>query len=323
VSDKPKLLVLVGPTAIGKTKISIEISKLYHCEIISGDSMQVYCGMDIGTAKISKTEQQGIPHHLINIMQPDEAFSAAAFQAKSAQLIREIQARNHLPFVVGGTGLYIESLVYGFEFSPTGSDEQFRQQQAAYLEQFGEIALHQQLQLVDPASAARLHPKDTRRIIRALEILHVTGTTLSANLAEQTKQTPYDLCMIGLTMDRAMLYKRIEQRIDQMLHQGLVAEVSHLLSKGYTPQHIAMQGLGYKEFIPYIQGECELEAAVTLLKRDTRHYAKRQLSWFRHMKDIHWVDVTDASNFTAQLAEINDIIAGKFNHLMEYTSEQS
>jgi tRNA dimethylallyltransferase len=310
--DKPKLLVLVGPTAVGKTKLSLEIAKIYGCEIISGDSMQVYRGMDIGTAKILPEDQQGIPHHLIDIIEPDEAFSVAAFQQKAEQLIHEIHTRGHLPFIVGGTGLYIESLCYQFQFSEASSDEAFRLEHEAFLLKYGAQALHEKLVLADPISADRLHPNNTRRVIRALEILHVTGTTLSAQLEGQTKQSPYELCMVGLTMDRALLYKRIEQRIDLMLEQGLIEEVRRLLDKGFSQDFISMQGLGYKEIIRYLQGECTLDEAVILLKRDTRHFAKRQLSWFRHMKEIQWVDVTEITNFSTHLQMINDIIAGKF-----------
>jgi tRNA dimethylallyltransferase len=309
---KPKLLVLVGPTAVGKTKLSLELAHRYNCEIISGDSMQVYRGMDIGTAKISVEEQEHIPHHLIDILEPNESFSVAAFQQLAGDLIAEIHSRNKLPFIVGGTGLYIESLCYNFQFSEAASDEPFRQEHAQFLEQFGEQALHDKLKQVDPVSAQRLHPNNTRRIIRALEILHVTGTTLSAQLAGQTRQSPYDLCIIGLTMDRALLYKRIELRIDQMLNEGLVEEVRQLLDRGFSKELVAMQGLGYKEIISYLEGECSLTEAITLLKRDTRHYAKRQLSWFRHMKDIHWIDVTKFTNFSTHLQAINAIIAGKF-----------
>ncbi|QGR00150.1 tRNA (adenosine(37)-N6)-dimethylallyltransferase MiaA [Paenibacillus psychroresistens] len=311
-SDKPKLLVLVGPTAVGKTKLSLELARIHGCEIISGDSMQVYRGMDVGTAKISYEEQEGIPHHLIDIIEPDEAFSAASFQQYAEPLILDIQARGQLPFIVGGTGLYIESLCYQFQFSEATADEAFRQEQAIYLAEHGELALHEKLRAVDPTSAERLHPNNTRRVVRALEILHLTGITLSTQLAGQLKQSPYELCIIGLTMDRDLLYKRIEHRIDLMLEQGLVEEVRMLLDKGYTTDYVSMQGLGYKEIIRYLQGEYTLEAAITLLKRDTRHFAKRQLSWFRHMKDINWVDVTDFTNFSTHLQKINDIIAGKF-----------
>jgi len=307
--SKPKLLVLVGPTAIGKTRLSIEIAKRYHCEIISGDSMQVYRGMDIGTAKISDSERQGIPHHLINIVEPDEPFSAASFQERSAQLIIEINHRNRLPFIVGGTGLYIESLCYDFQFGLSASDTDYREHLTLELRQYGEEALHQKLQAVDPESALRLHPNDTRRIIRALEIWHMTGNTLSSRLAEQSKQSPYDLCIVGLTMDRAMLYKRIEHRIDLMMQQGLLDEVHHLMNRGYNRELISMQGLGYKELIPVILGECELKEAITILKRNTRHFAKRQLSWFRHMKEIHWIDVSNMTDMTTLLDKMIAIIS--------------
>lgn len=310
--SKPNLLVLIGPTAVGKTKLSLELARTHGCEIISGDSMQVYRGMDIGTAKISLEEQQNIPHHLIDIIEPNEAYSAAAFQQNVEPLIKDIHKRGKLPFIVGGTGLYIESLCYQFQFSEAAADEDFRLEQAEFLQTFGEQALHDKLRAVDPVSADRLHPNNTRRVVRALEILHLTGTTLSAQLEGQQKQSPYNLCIIGLTMDRALLYKRIEQRVDLMLEQGLVEEVRLLLNKGYTTDFVSMQGLGYKEIIRYLQGEYTLDEAITLLKRDTRHFAKRQLSWFRHMKDIQWVDVTEFTNFSTHLQLINAIIAGKF-----------
>ena len=319
---KPPLLVLLGPTAVGKTRLSIEIAKTFGCEIISGDSIQVYRGMDIGTGKISLEEQAGIPHHLIDILEPTEPFSAAAFQEFAHQAIMEIRGRGKLPFIVGGTGLYIESLCYGFQFTEGGSDEAFRAEQTAYLHSFGETALHERLRLVDPVTAERLHPNDTRRVVRALEVLHLTGQTLSDQLALQVKQSPYDLCLIGLTMDRAILYNRIEDRIDLMLDQGLVHEVERLVAQGYTCDHISMQGLGYKEIMSYLSGECSLEEAIVMLKRDTRHYAKRQLSWFRHMKEIQWIDITASENSFEHLQAIRVIIAGKFMTHQEYTSEQ-
>ncbi len=320
---KPRLLVLIGPTAVGKTKMSIEIAKALGCEIISGDSMQVYRQMDIGTAKITKEEMQGIPHHLIDIHEPDEAYSVAEFQEECSRLIADIHARGKLPFIVGGTGLYVESVCYGFQFAEAGEDKAFRQEQADYAERYGAEALHARLAEVDPESALRLHPHDQRRIIRALEIYHLTGIPLSAQLKSQTRESPYQLCLVGLTMDRQMLYKRIEARIDEMLEQGLVEEVSSLLDKGYGPDLVSMQGLGYKQIISYLQGEATLEEAVAILKRDTRRFAKRQLSWFRHMKEIQWVDVTDTGNFLANFAAIRDIIAGKFLLNLEYTSKQS
>ena len=312
-STKQPLLVLVGPTAVGKTKLSLALAQRFNAEIISGDSMQVYRGMDIGTAKIPVEEQCGIPHHMIDIHTPDEPFSVAEFQERSARLISEISARGRLPFIVGGTGLYIESLCYGFEFSEQGSDEAYRLQMADYAEQYGNQALHQRLAEVDPETASRLHPNDVRRVIRALEVYHLTGQTMSQQLEHQKREAQYKLCMIGLTMDRQLLYNRIEERIDEMLEQGLVAEVEQLLAQGYDRRLVSMQALGYKEIAAYLEGELSYEAAVVLLKRDTRHFAKRQLSWFRRMKDIHWFDVTDPSCYDQQLLEIVELAAGKLH----------
>jgi len=320
-NDKPKLLVLLGPTAVGKTKLSIELARDLSCEIISGDSMQVYRGMDIGTAKITKEEMSGIPHHLIDVLDPDEPFSVALFQEWCRKLIPEITERGHLPFIVGGTGLYIESVCYEFQFTEAGADEEFRARQQAFAETYGVQALHAKLAEVDPKSAGRLHPNDVRRVIRALEIFHITGETLSSQLEKQQKQSPYELCLIGLTMDRQMLYKRIERRIDEMLRLGLVDEVRGLLRKGYSRDAVSMQGLGYKEIVEHLVDGVPLEAAVEKLKRDTRRFAKRQLSWFRHMKDINWIDVGDGENFSGILAAAHAIIAGKFPADLEYNSK--
>ncbi|MFD1884257.1 tRNA (adenosine(37)-N6)-dimethylallyltransferase MiaA [Paenibacillus wenxiniae] len=319
-TGKPKLLVLIGPTAVGKTAISIEIAKRFGAEIISGDSMQVYRGMDIGTAKIKPEEMQGIPHHLIDIHDPSEPFSVAEFQQRCRELIPAISSRGKLPFIVGGTGLYVESVSYEFQFSESGADEEFRRQQMEYAEQHGAQALHDRLATIDPKTADRLHPNDQRRIIRALEVHHLTGVKLSDQLASQTRTSPYELCIVGLTMDREMLYKRIEARIDQMLDEGLLDEVQHLLNLGYTPGMVAMQGLGYKEIATYLTGGTSLKEAVVLLKRDTRRFAKRQLSWFRHMHDIHWVDVTDVENKEGHIDKVYDIVAGTLYRDREYNS---
>lgn len=314
---KPELLVLVGPTAVGKTGLSLELARSLRCEIISGDSMQVYRGMDIGTAKATPEERALVPHHMIDIRDPDEPFSSAEFQSEVKRCIREIQGRGKLPFIVGGTGLYIESVCYGYEFSEGGADEEYRRELKEFAEQFGSEALHRRLGSVDPESAARLHPNDRRRVIRALEIARVSGRPMSEHLHGQKKESPYELCIIGLTMERELLYKRIDERVDQMMAKGLAAEVQGLLRKGYSPDLVSMQGLGYKELIPYLRSECSLEEAVRLLKRNTRRFAKRQLSWFRHMKEIHWIDMTDMANFSAHLREIRGIIAGKFPLLQE------
>lgn len=309
---KRKVLVLLGPTAVGKTRLSLELAAAYNAEIISGDSMQVYRGMDIGTAKITTAEMKGIPHHLIDIHDPEDAYSAAEFQEQGKRLIEEISARGKLPFIVGGTGLYIESLCYGFRFSEAVADEAFRSEMDAFAEEHGAEALHARLTAVDPASAARLHHNDRRRIIRALEIHHQTKVTLSAAQADQKKESPYELCLIGLTMDRKILYKRIEDRIDQMLEQGLIQEVQGLLDKGYTRSLVSMQGLGYKEIAAYLAGELTQDDAVILLKRDTRRFAKRQLSWFRHMKEIQWIEDFNEQNYSENLAKIREIISHRF-----------
>lgn len=310
-STKPKLLVLVGPTAVGKTKLSLSLAADYGAEIISGDSMQVYRGMDIGTAKATAEERERIPHHMIDIHDPDYPFSVAEFQTRARDLIEDIHSREKLPFLVGGTGLYVESLCYDFQFSDVGSDEAFRQEQERYAEESGNEALWERLKAIDPESAERLHPNDQRRVIRALEVYHLTGVRLSDQLKVQKKVSPYELCIIGLTMDRGLLYRRIEQRIDQMIDEGLLEEVRSLLNQGYGKHHISMQGLGYKEVIGYLEGTMSWEETVVLLKRDTRRFAKRQLSWFRHMNEIEWVDVTDVGNFSAHLRQIHAIIADK------------
>ncbi|WP_074086232.1 MULTISPECIES: tRNA (adenosine(37)-N6)-dimethylallyltransferase MiaA [Paenibacillus] len=313
---KRRVLVLLGPTAVGKTRLSLEMAEAYNAEIISGDSMQVYRGMDIGTAKIKPEEMMGIPHHLIDIHDPQDSYSAAEFQEQGGRLIEEISRKGKLPFIVGGTGLYIESLCYGFRFSEAVADEAFRSEQDAFAEAHGAEALHARLAAVDPVSAARLHPNDRRRIIRALEIHHQTKVTLSESHADQKKESPYELCLIGLTMDRKILYKRIEDRIDQMLAEGLVTEVEGLLQRGYSRSLVSMQGLGYKEIAAYLAGEMTLDEAVTLLKRDTRRFAKRQLSWFRHMKEIQWIDVDETQDFSENFAKIRAKIADKFNEAL-------
>nr|WP_053377820.1 tRNA (adenosine(37)-N6)-dimethylallyltransferase MiaA [Paenibacillus sp. FJAT-27812] len=315
------MLVLIGPTAVGKTRMSLDIAKAWNAEIISGDSMQVYRGMDIGTAKIALDEREGIPHHLIDICEPDQAYSAADFQAGATAAIEQIAGRGKLPFIVGGTGLYVESVCYQFQFADIGSDEAFRLEQERFAAEFGHEALHAKLAAIDPPAGERLHPNDLRRVIRALEVYHMTGQTFSEQQAGQTKGSPYELCIIGLTMDRAELYRRIEQRIDLMMEQGLVDEVRQLLERDLPPAAVAMQGLGYKEIADYLRGNCSLEAAVERLKRDTRRFAKRQLSWFRHMNDIHWIDMGE--NFHNNLQVVHGIIAGKFQVNLEYTSNQS
>ncbi len=306
-----KLLVLVGPTAIGKTALSIELARQWDAEIISGDSMQVYRGMDIGTAKIKPDEKAGIPHHLIDIHDPDYAYSAAEFQSSAQRLIEEIAGRGKLPFIVGGTGLYIESVCYGYRFSEAEANTELRQSLQQEAERYGSEELHRRLRQLDPDAADRLHPNDTRRIIRAIEVIETTGERLPSQQQKRDKASPYRLCLLCLNMDRQLLYKRIESRVDQMVQLGLIDEVNHLLKQGYSPQLTSMQGLGYKEIVSYLQGACTLQEAVDALKLNTRRFAKRQLSWFRHMGDVHWIDVTEQASKDEALEFMNPIISQK------------
>ncbi|TFE30102.1 tRNA (adenosine(37)-N6)-dimethylallyltransferase MiaA [Cohnella luojiensis] len=319
--NRPPLLVLVGPTAVGKTALSLRLAKTLNAEIISGDSMQVYRRMNIGTAKLMPEEREGIPHHLIDIREPEHPFSVSEFQNLCSRNIQEIHARGRLPFIVGGTGLYVESVCYGFQFREIGADESFRAEMRDFARDNGAQALHNRLNAVDPASAAKLHYNDEGRVIRALEVFRLTGKPLS-ELADQSrgddKESPYRLCIIGLTMDRAKLYERINLRVDEMLAAGLVDEVRSLLAEGVPREAVSMRGLGYKEIAAYLAGEMNYDEAVDILKRDTRHFAKRQLSWFRHMKALEWVDIGDETKNSDLFSRICAIIAGKFQIDIEY-----
>jgi tRNA dimethylallyltransferase len=315
------LLVLVGPTAVGKTELSLQLAERFSCEIISADSMQVYRGMDIGTAKASIEERERIPHHLIDIVQPDEPFTVTDFQMHAEKKIEDISARGRLPFLVGGTGLYVQSVTYGYDFSEGGADEEFRNRlQKVATEQGGEVLL-EQLKKIDPESAARIHPNNHRRLIRALEIHRLTGKTMTEHLAEQKLESPYRTYIIGLTRDRKQLYDRVNLRVDQMIQEGLVEEVERLLHQGYSEALASMQGLGYKEMVSYINGKTSLEVALDQLKQNTRRYAKRQLTWFRRMTEIEWFDLTDSSVYNIQLEAIEKRIEGKFKQVGEYNSD--
>lgn len=314
---KLPLLVLVGPTAVGKTELSLKLAEKFNSEIISGDSMQVYRGMDIGTAKATAEERARIPHHLIDICEPDHLYSVSEFQQKVQSLIPQIIARDHLPFVVGGSGLYVQSVTHGYQFSEAAGDTEFRAQCQQFAEEKGNEALLERLLHIDPETASRLHPNDLRRIIRGLEVYHLTGQTLTEQLKTQQQEMPYDAWIIGLTRNRQELYDRVNIRVDQMLQEGLIEEVKSLLEKGYSPDLLSMQGLGYKEIVQYIEGHWSFEEAVDQLKQSTRRFAKRQLSWFRRMKEIHWYDLTN-QNPEKVLENIAAGIAGKFPWVGEY-----
>ena len=272
-----KLVVIIGPTAVGKTKLSVELAKRLGGEIISGDSMQIYKGMDIGTAKIKPEEMEGIPHHLIDIKEPTESFSVAEFQQMVRPLITEISERGKLPMIVGGTGLYIQSVIYDYQFSDAPSDEEYRKELELFWEENGTVALHKKLAEIDSESAKRIHPNNIRRVIRALEIYHCTGKTMTEWQKQQTPELLYNVALIGLTMERAMLYERINTRVDQMIAEGLLQEVKALYDRGIRDCQ-SIQAIGYKELYECFDGKITLDEAIEQLKQNSRHYAKRQLT---------------------------------------------
>lgn len=306
--------VLLGPTASGKTELSIELAKRLRAEIVSADSIQLYRGMDIGSAKPTLAQRQGIPHHLLDAVDIGEpAFSVAAYQKMAAQAIQDIAARGKFSLIVGGTGLYINALTYPLSFTEIPADAALRQTLTAQEAQ-APGSLHQRLLVVDPASAARLHPNDTKRLVRALEVYTLTGKPIGAlggDFANAAKAPiPYTPRMVGLTMAREQLYARIEARVDAMMQSGLLEEVRRLVSLGYTPDMPAMQGLGYKQLYRYLQGEYALAEAVETIKRETRRFAKRQMTWFKRDARIHWLD-TAALTWTQLVEEALRVLEGE------------
>ncbi|MBR5349435.1 MAG: tRNA (adenosine(37)-N6)-dimethylallyltransferase MiaA [Lachnospiraceae bacterium] len=310
--DKRPLIVLTGPTAAGKTELSLRVAERYGCEIISADSMQVYKYMDIGSAKIGADEMRGIRHHLIDVLMPEEEFSVYRFVQMAKQAIDEIYGRGKIPLVVGGTGFYIRALLYDAEFTEESADNELRARLEALAEEIGPEALHERLIEVDPESAKIIHPNNVKRVIRALEFYEQNARPISEHNEEQrAKESPYDFCYFVLNMDRAALYDRIEQRVDQMVKQGLKAEVERLRAMGYSRELVSMQGLGYKEYLDHLNGEISEEEAIYRIKRDTRHFAKRQLTWFRRERDVIWLDkhvCTTKEEEEAETRRLLDII---------------
>ena len=303
------LIILTGPTAVGKTELSIALAKAIGGEIISADSMQVYKYMDIGTAKIRPEEMQGVKHHLIDVLEPDVALNVAVFKEMAKQAVEEIYERGHIPVIVGGTGFYIQALLYDIDFSEEDSDPKFRNELEFLAKEKGSEYLHTCLSEVDPESANQIHHHNVKRVVRALEYYHTHGEKISVhNERERQKKSPYQFLYFVLTNDRKVLYDRIEKRIDQMISEGLVDEVDNLLKMGYNRELVSMQGLGYKEFVSYLMGECTLEDSIYILKRDTRHFAKRQLTWFRRERDVRWLDKSTVTSETEILDKILDTI---------------
>lgn len=288
---KKPLVILTGPTAVGKTALSIKLAKKIGGEIISADSMQVYRYMDIGSAKIKKEEMDGVPHHLIDILMPEEEFNVYIFKKLAKEALDEIYERGHIPIIAGGTGFYIQALLYDIAFESEEDNTELRRELEALAEQKGGHYLHEELRKVDPVSAEEIHENNIKRVIRALEYYELNKSPISAHNKEQRqKETAYNSCYFVLNDERALLYERIDQRVDMMLEEGLVEEVRRLKGMGYHKNMVSMQGLGYKEILAYLEGEGTLEEAVYLIKRDSRHFAKRQLTWFRREKDVIWVE---------------------------------
>lgn len=293
---KKPLLILTGPTAVGKTRLSIKLAKAVNGEIISADSMQVYRYMDIGSAKIKPEETEGVPHHLIDVLDPEEEFNVVTFQKMCKKCMEEIYGRGHVPILTGGTGFYIQSVLYDIDFTENAEDTTIRDRLEKEAEEKGAEYLHGKLREVDPASAGAIHANNIKRVIRALEFYEQTGEKISLhNETERQKESAYTSCYFVLNDDREKLYERIDRRVDEMLAEGLVAEVEALIKRGCTRKLVSMQGLGYKEILAYLDGEYSLEEAVYRIKRDTRHFAKRQITWFKREKEVIWINKPDFS----------------------------
>jgi len=285
------LIVLTGPTAVGKTSLSIALAKAVDGEIISADSMQVYKYMNIGTAKITEEEKCGIPHFLIDELEPDEEFNVTIFKNKVMGYIEDIKSRGKVPIIVGGTGFYIQSVIYDINFNEYGDDSNVRKKYEAMAETLGKSELHKKLALVDGEYADSVSYNNVKKVVRALTFFEMTGEKLSEhNKRERERSSPFDFAYFVLTMDRKKLYERIDKRVDLMFDMGLVEEVKALMAKGYDKSLVSMQGIGYKEVIDYLSGKTSLEECIDIIKRDTRHFAKRQLTWFKREKVVTYID---------------------------------
>ena len=302
--EKPMLIVVAGPTASGKSAAAVELARMIDGEIISADSMQVYRYMDIGSAKITKEEMMRIPHYLIDVADPTEDFDVVRYAREAKAAVSDIILRGKVPILCGGTGFYIQAVTRDIDFSETGSLPEYREELAAYAAQHGNAALHERLRDIDPVSYETIHPNNLKRVIRALEYYKETGMTISAhNEAERQRETPYDLHFFVLNDDRAVLYDRIDKRVDFMMAEGLYDEVMYLRQMGLTRDMVSMQGLGYKEMLDCMDGKYDLDEAVRILKRDSRHYAKRQITWFKRERNTIWIDRRDFGGDSIKIAE--------------------
>ncbi len=312
-NKKKPMIILTGPTAVGKTDLSIQLAKVINGEIISADSMQVYRHMDIGSAKVTPEEMDGVPHHLIDVLEPEEEFNVVVFQKLAKEALTGIYERGHIPIIVGGTGFYIQALLYDIDFTENDGDTAIRRELEKLAQTQGAGCLHQMLQEIDPESAAAIHQNNVKRVIRAIEFYRQTGKKISLhNEQEREKQSPYQFLYYVLDTDRKILYERIDRRVDLMMEHGLVDEVKHLADMGCTRDMVSMQGLGYKEILDYLSGEIPLEEAVYILKRDTRHFAKRQITWFKRERDVRWLELEQFQNDRKKVLEhILDEIEGE------------
>lgn len=307
---KNKILVIVGPTAVGKTYVSIELAKKLNTEVISADSMQVYKYMDIGTAKVTNEEACGIKHHMIDLIEPNEEFSVSEFQKMAENHIEAIHKLNKLPIVIGGSGLYVNSLLYDLDFGKVKSDDKIKKYYTDYYNEHGVDKLHELLESIDPESALKIHKNNVKRVIRALEVCNITGKRFSEMNTDIRKPSQkYDCIIIGLEMDRKILYDRINKRVDIMVENGLIEEVKSLIDKGYNRDLVSLQGIGYKEIIDYIDGKTSKEEAIEILKTNTRRFAKRQFTWFKADSNIKWFDLTN-------LNEIDKIINNIYKYIL-------
>ena len=304
---KQPLIVLTGPTAVGKTALSIRLAKAVGGEIISADSMQVYRHMDIGSAKVTPMEMDGVPHYLIDVLEPQESFNVVTFQQMAKEALREIYSHGRIPVIAGGTGFYIQALLYDIDFKENEDSSPVRRELEALAEREGERApqlLHAMLRQVDPEAAAQIHANNIKRVIRAIEYFRQTGEKISLhNQQEREKKSPYNFLYYVLNTDRALLYERIDRRVDLMVEQGLVEEVKALRDMGCRRGHTSMQGLGYKEILDYLEGRCSLEEAVYILKRDTRHFAKRQLTWFKREREVRFLNLPEFGGDVSKVLE--------------------
>ncbi len=308
---KQPLIILTGPTAVGKTKASIGLAKAINGEIISADSMQVYKYMDIGSAKIHPEEMRGVKHYLVDELEPDEEFNVVRFQQMAKQAMQEIYAKGKVPILVGGTGFYIQAVLYDIDFQENDEDHSYREELEVLAKEKGASYLHQMLAKVDEESAKEIHENNVKKVIRALEYHHQTGQKISAhNAQERQKESPYNAVYFVLNDDRKNLYDRINLRVDQMIEEGLVEEVRGLKERGYQKEMVSMQGLGYKEMLDYLDGIYTLDEAVEIIKRDTRHFAKRQLTWFRRERNVEWINKEefdyDEDRILAELLRVLD-----------------